>query len=146
MVFLTNAHTKTKHEFFKGVKIWKSMDPPCIRTKFNRHPPLSIYVFNLTCPLPWKWRFRGTWMKSASWVNGKAGFRQDPTNPIRIPGGNGRIPPIQTVTVFGHKICEYWRVGIWKSKDSPLIRTEINGSSPILIHVFTSTCLLPFNV
>ena len=88
MVFLANAHTKTKHEFFKGVKIWKSMDPPCIRTKFNRHPPLLIYVFNLTYPLPWKWRFRGIWMKSTSWVNG----RQD----------LGRIPPIPSGKEWFH--------------------------------------------
>ena len=34
-----------------------------------------------------------------------------------------------------------------ESKDPPLIRTEINGGPPILIHVFTLTCLLtPCNV
>ena len=30
--------------------------------------------------------------------------------------------------------------------DPPLIRTEINGGPPFLIHVFTLTCLLPCNV
>ena len=35
------------------------------------------------------------------------------------------------------------RVGIWKSKDPPLIRTEINGGPPVLIQVFTLTCFLP---
>ena len=36
--------------------------------------------------------------------------------------------------------------GIWKSKDPPLITTEINKGPPIFIHVFTLTCLLPRNV
>ena len=33
-------------------------------------------------------------------------------------------------------------MGIWKSKDRPLIKAEINGGPPILNHVFTLTCLL----
>ena len=32
--------------------------------------------------------------------------------------------------------------GNLESKDPPLIRTEIIGGPPILIHVFTLTCLL----
>ena len=32
--------------------------------------------------------------------------------------------------------------GNLESKDRPLIRIEINGGPPILIHVFTLTCLL----
>ena len=36
---------------------------------------------------------------------------------------------------------------LWKGKNPPLIRTEINGGLPkFLIHVFTLTCLLPHNV
>ena len=36
--------------------------------------------------------------------------------------------------------------GNLESMDPPLIRTEINGGPPILIHVFNLTCLLPCNV
>ena len=35
---------------------------------------------------------------------------------------------------------------VWKNKDPPLIRTEINGGTLILIHVNNLTCLLPCNV
>ena len=35
---------------------------------------------------------------------------------------------------------------VWKNKDPPLIRTEINGGTLILIHVINLTCLLPCNV
>ena len=37
-------------------------------------------------------------------------------------------------------------MGNWKSKDPPLIGTEINVGHPILIHVFTLTSVLLFNV
>ena len=35
---------------------------------------------------------------------------------------------------------------VWKNKDPPLIRTEINGGPLILIHVINLTYLLPCNV
>lgn len=35
---------------------------------------------------------------------------------------------------------------VWKNKDPPLIRTEINVGPLILIHVINLTCLLPCNV
>ena len=71
--------------FFKRMKIWKSKDPPSIRTEINGQPPLLIHVFTLTCLLPLEWRFRGTLMKSTSQVNRQVGFRRDPTNPIWDP-------------------------------------------------------------
>ena len=37
----------------------------------------------------------------------------------------------------------FLRVGIWKSKDPPLIRSEVTVGSSILIHVLTLTCLPP---
>ena len=45
-----------------------------------------------------------------------------------------------------HVVWEFERVGIWKSRVLPLIGTEINGCSSILIHVFTLTSLVPFSV
>ena len=45
---------------------------------------------------------------------------------------------------IGHQIASW--VGIWKRKDPPLIRPEINGGPPFLIIVLTLTCVLPFNV
>ena len=35
---------------------------------------------------------------------------------------------------------------VWKNKDPPLIRTEINVGTLILIRVINLTCLLPCNV
>ena len=35
---------------------------------------------------------------------------------------------------------------VWKNKDPPLIRTEINVDPLILIYVINLTCLLPCNV
>ena len=37
----------------------------------------------------------------------------------------------------------FLRVEIWKSKDPPLIRSEVTVGPSILIHVFTLTCLPP---